>query len=436
MQRSLGIFAIGIAVGLAIGFGLFRGERKTPASASPTQREKNDSGTTAISSSTSTDFKNDNILFGQIEKVPFQELYGLLSQRRPDEIAAMAQQLNELPSGREANGKIEAFFKAWSHLDPAAAFKAASGLKTIEARGSAIAATLSGADRSAAGSLAHSLVDLPSGVLPAMDKTGLLGMMIQKWGEADPPAAAQFFEQHPEKGMSFTLTGYSLARNWAASDPAAAIAWASQHPGGPIGGSALSGAISGWWQKDHAAAEAYGLSHANDPDAMQYIAALITPIVHDNPQRALAWVDQLSNNATRKQAESMLAGMWAVNDPVAASQWAAGLPNDRSSTALSSIMSFWAQTDPDAASQWLGTVNGTVRDNAIGAFSSGLVSKDPATALKWVDTIGDATIRDRALQQMVSQWFALDPVTLKSWIRNSSLSDGEKQRLLAMKPGS
>lgn len=434
--RSLFLVGLGVAIGLAIGLLIGGGKREAVNSRSSIASNSNTvDRQNAGSSSHAAQDSADKILLGNITTVPFQELYDLLSKRSPSEIAQMAKQLDALPAGRETNGKIETFFKAWSHIDPRAAFKAASGLKTTEARDTAITATLSGSDPTAASWLARSLVELPEDALSTMNKAGLFAMIVQKWGETDAPAAAKFFDEHPQKGMSFTMAGYSIAQTWAATDPAAAMAWASEHRTGPMGGSALSGAISGWWQKDRAGAEAYALAHANGPDAMQFMTALVGPMVRDNPQRALAWVAQLPNDGIKRQTETMLASMWAVNDPQAASQWAAGLPNERSSNALASTMSFWAQSDPQAASRWLETLNGTPRDNAIGAFSSGLVSKDPATALKWVDAIGDPTIRQRALHQVISLWLFQDPVTARAWIENSSLSADEKGRFLASKPG-
>ena len=417
-----------------MGFAIFGRGQKAP-DLTPGHSEQSERGTAVSSSSSQNNFERSKILLGEIDTVPFQELYGVLSQQTSAELQQLAQQLDDLASGKTTTGKIAAFFKAWAHLDPAAAFKAASKLKAAEARDTAIAATLSGADASASGSLAQALVDLPDGVLSAMNKAGSLGMIIGKWSDVDAPAAAKFFDQHSQKGMQFTLAGSSIARNWAASDPAAAITWATQHPEGPLGGSALSGAISGWWQKDHAAAEGYALAHANDSDAMQLMVALLGEISRDNPQRAIAWVAQIPNAEIRRSSETMLASMWSINDPRAASEWAANLPNEQSARALGSTMSFWAQTDPQAASQWLETLSGTKRDNAIGAFSSGIVSKDPLTALKWVESIGDPTIRDRTLKEVVVQWRALDPVAAKTWIQNSSLSEADKKQLLGSPPG-
>ncbi len=202
MKRSLGIFAIGIAIGVVIGFAIFGRGQKAP-DLTPGHSEQSERGTAVSSSSSQNNFERSKILLGKIETVPFQELYGLLSQETPAEIQQLAQQLDNLPAGRETTGKIDAFFKAWAHLDPTAAFKAASALKTIEARETALAVTLTGADQSAAGLLAHSLVDLPEGTLSTMSKAGLLGMILGKWSDSDAPAAAKFFDQNPQTEYVF-----------------------------------------------------------------------------------------------------------------------------------------------------------------------------------------------------------------------------------------
>ena len=372
------------------------------------------------------------IFLGDITAIPFQELYGVLAQRSPAEIRQLAQQLNELPSGKKTNAKIRAFFKAWAHLDPAAAFKTASKLRTAETRETAIGATISGTDSGAMGSLAQTFVSLPQTALPERERASLLAMILEKWSDFDAPAAAMFFDDAAAKGISFTLAGNVIAQNWAATDPAAALTWAKNHAEGPLGGSALSGAMRGWWERDHAAAEAYALAHANDPGAMQLVSALVDGMAKNNPQHAVAWVNQLPDATMRNQSESMLAASWATNDPRAAGEWALTLPNAHS---LGSVLSYWAQTDPEAAGQWVQTLNGPARDTAIGAFSTGIVVKDPASALNWLASISDPTIKERSLRATIEQWMFRDPVAARAWVQNSSLSEAEKAKLLAQTPG-
>ena len=209
MKRSLGYLLCGL-VGVLTGYLI--GREATPSAgqraADVTLRGKA-TGSDAVRSKVSR--VSDTILLGHITTVPFQELYGLLAQHPAAEIAAIAEQLPGLPEGRDKSDRITAFFKAWAHLGPTAAFASAVTFETVEARETAISATIAGADAAVAGSLAELINNLPAEALPATRKSGLLGMAIGRWAHVDAPAAAEFLNKSPAAGM-----GYDVAQNWAA----------------------------------------------------------------------------------------------------------------------------------------------------------------------------------------------------------------------------
>jgi hypothetical protein len=271
-----------------------------------------------------------------------------------------------------------------------------------------------------------------------MEKAGLLSQVVMKWAQVDPPAAARFFDTVQSTGISFTFARYTVAQNWAATDPSSAIAWAENYSGGSlgIGMSAISGAITGWWQKDRDAAEAYVTSHINTPDAQQLVYALAGQMARDDPNRAMAWLNQLPNDRMRKEGAMVVASQWAISDPKGASEWAANLPPASMESAIGSTMSFWSQTDPPAAAQWAQTLRGPARDYAMGTYGATIAAKDPANGLNWAENISQPEIRARYLQRIVSDWLCRDASAARSWIQNSSLPAEEKGRLLALKPGS
>jgi hypothetical protein len=429
MKRSLGYLISGLA-GVVLGFLI--GRETSPRVDEPAasvvtgnhaEARRSDSARSKSSSLSST------ILLGEIATVPFQELYGLLAQRPPAEIAAIAAQLRALPEGRDKRDRITAFFKAWAHLDPAAAFKSAIEFQTIEARETALSATIGGADATADASLAEALNNLPADAISSTQKSGLLGLAIGKWAQVDAPAAAEFLDHSPATGMGFTLAFHEVAQQWAANDPTAAMNWAIQHSSGR-GPSALSGAISGWWQKDPAAAEAYAAAHASGPEGQQFVSAVVSEIARQDPRKAAAWASGLPSSESRRQGYTMIAVQWAMNDPRAASEWAATLPNETMATALDSSIAMWAENDPQAAGQWIGTLGGAARDQAASVYSNSVVQRDPAAAMTWALTIGDPSLRERSMQQVASQWKERDAAAANTWIQNSSLGDAEKTRLL------
>ena len=377
--------------------------------------------------------EEDKVVLGDVEAVPFQELYGVLSRRSPEEIAELARQLQNLPKGPASEARIAAFFKAWATLDASAAFAFADSLRR-DLRSEAFSAVLEGADPSAAGALVPAINDLPKESLPPSEKALLLSRAVGKWSQLDPAAAAKFLESSGVRGMNFSTAYHQVASNWAARDPIAALAWAREQTskGEHF---ATSGAITGWWKNDPAAAEAYVASHLGTREDWQLASTLASNIFSEDPERAKEWVRQLPNEDARRQADAGLAIQWGFSDPAAATKWAATLPPGECKQALAETVGLWAQQDLSAAAEWLGSYQGAGRDEAVNNFSLSAAAKDPAVALTWAATISDPKTRAFAERGLASQWLKRDPPAARNWIQNSSLPADEKSRLLAPPSG-
>jgi hypothetical protein len=388
--------------------------------------------TSAILASSANNPKSEasEILLGNIATVPFQELYNLLSHRTPAQIAKLAQQLQDLPPGKDSEAKIAAFFKAWARLDSIAALKAAITLKTPAARGIALGSTIEAADSAAAASIVRMLNEMSSDLFLPSQRANLLGNAVMKWAQVDPIAAANFLDKTSERGLVMTMAFSTVAESWAAADPEAAFTWA-QHHNVP---EAMSGALTGWWRKDHRGAEAYVVSHANEADGAQLANALSSQIFAEDPARAAKWMSEFPNAAARYQGNAGLAVQWALTDPKAASEWAASLPPNELSTPLNMAVNFWTRQDPQAVGQWVQALKGPARDAAVFGYSSAIAPQDPAAALMWAASISDAQSREPALQQIASEWIGRDPAAARAWIQGSSLPQTEKARLLTV-PG-
>jgi hypothetical protein len=373
----------------------------------------------------------EKILLGNIVTVPFQELYGLLSSQSREEVMRLAEQLKELPQGRETTARIAVFFKAWAHLDAKAAFTAAASFKTTEAKAAAIGAVIDGADSIAAGSLAQSLAALSADALQSGQRTSFLVKTLSKWSQVDPVAAAKFLDASPETGRGLMGARMSIAENWAALDPQAALAWAQTPSSEPSARFAVSGAIMGWWRADPSAAEAYVNSHL-DTLGPETVSALTRQIFAQDPQRAKEWANQLSTVEARRAATSFIAMQMAMSDPKGASEWVGTLPEEVRDIALHGVVNSWARRDPDAVVGWINTLNGTMRDQAVSAYSSALTMRNPAEALNWATGISDGKLRDNSVQRIVTMWLNRSPREATTWIQKSTLPDAEKARLLAL----
>ncbi|HEX4667542.1 MAG TPA: hypothetical protein VH207_13170 [Chthoniobacterales bacterium] len=428
MKRPLIIsLALGGVLSLALILLLSRSggpaSNTAPSVASSASRPPRDS-TTRL-----TKAEENRILLGDVAAVPFQETYGLLSKRTPEEIAALARQLQGLPPSAKSDAKIAAFFKTWATLDPTAAFAAAIAFRPAQQENT-IGAVLQGADPSEAGSLVTSINELPKESLPANAKTNLLARAISKWSQVDPVAAAKFLDSTSERGMNFSMAWNATASNWAALDPVAALDWARQaaQKGERF---AMSGAILGWSKNDPQAAEAYVASHLATREDWQLAGTLAGNMFQEDPERAKKWASQLPNEEARRQADHMIAIQWAFSDPAAATQWSSNLPRAERTTTLGESMGLWALQDPTAAAKWLGQYEGPGRDEAVQTFSLNVAPKDPATALSWAATIADPKLRASAEEQLAGDWLKRDRHAATGWIQNSSLPADEKSRLLS-----
>jgi hypothetical protein len=234
------MIVLGVCAFVLLGF-LLRHERANESRDGATRREGADHPATA---SRLTKAEENKIILEEVAAAPFQELYGLLSHRTPEEIADLARQLQSLARNPKSEAKIAAFFKAWATLDAAAAFAMAKSFRP-ELRSDAIGAVLDGADASVTGMLVASINDLPKSSLSPSMKSILLARAVGKWSRIDPVDAAKFLDSSDNQGMTFSMAWNEVASNWAGIDPVAALAWAGQAPK-DSGRFAMQGVITGW----------------------------------------------------------------------------------------------------------------------------------------------------------------------------------------------
>src|SRR5438132_4579925 len=191
--------------------------------------------------------EHPNILLGNIVTVPFQELFGVLSALSPQQLNELAMQLQNLPAGKETNAKVAVFFKAWAHLDPVAALRAAAGFKISETKTTAVQSVIASADAAQAKVLAKQIQEWPADVVMREQKNNFLNSLLVKWSDLDPVGAAKFFDSMQGDAMHFHPAASVIAQNWAAIDPSAAIECARSHNDTKGLQVAMNGASIGWW---------------------------------------------------------------------------------------------------------------------------------------------------------------------------------------------
>jgi len=221
-----------------------------------------------------------------------------------------------------------------------------------------------------------------------------------------------------------------VAQHWALKDAPAALRWAEAHRGNELGNIILFGAISGWWDKEPASAEAYVFARLDTFEGQRMLAALTKDMFYASPEKAIRWVTQIPVLQARRESCAAVGNLWAHNDPKAASKWALSLPADLRSDVLTAIMGAWSNDDPQSAGQWLTELEGDGRDAAVDAYSAATTSTNPATAMQWAETIADGALRQRVMNRIASIWRANDVDGFAAWLKGSGLPDGELVSLM------
>ena len=436
MPEGLATRSALIGVGLIIGFVIGWAASPSARKAGETSRVAENSGPASgrFASDSADASAASKIILGDIAKVPFQELYTVLSARSPAELAQIAQQLNDMPDNVETGRKIAAFFKAWAHFDARSAFSSAVTLKTIEARARALGSVVQAADATAMPFVARAINELGDESLPPDRKRGIVGNAATKWSEIDPPAAAKFLQSVTAGAGKFFGDTSIIAENWGAIDPQAALAWAQEQDRGHSHiNFATNGAIGGWWSKDPRAAEAYVAAQAGGPNK-QTAANLASRIANTDPERAAEWVKQLPDTEARRMANAAIAMQFSWKDPKGATEWALTLPADDRGYALSAAIENWSRADAQATADWVSGLPEPERDTAVVAYSGTAAYRDPAAALAWASTINDPGKRQKSTERIFSDWIHRSKDEATAWVQNSQLPEDQKAKLLAAAP--
>jgi hypothetical protein len=429
LTRRLLLFIGGVLIGLLCAAAIGSLRRMTTATSNPAATRAPESSDQTTPALPPLDPRQPEVFLANISTASFQELHEALSKLAPKDYQRLIEQFRKLPPGKDTNARIRAFFKAWGGLDAKAALSAALTLQPSEAKSIAVNAVINAADNAIASSLAHMINDWPTAVFSGRDRDHFLPLAVTKWGQIDPITAANFLDSVPSSnGMEFLTARSSIGHAWAAVDPLAAMAWEQAHRSEHV---AVSGAISGWWEKDSAAAEAYAASHLDSFSDRSNAATIAGLIAKQDLERAQQWVSQLPDEQARRGAESILVSQLAMSDPRGTAEWATTLGDALRESAVRSAVSVWVASDQTAAKQWVDQLDGELHDEALSGYALRISFKDPLTAADLAVSISNPTIRNQSLQSITGEWLRQSPQEGTSWIQNSALSDNEKRRLLA-----
>ncbi len=243
--------------------------------------------------------------------------------------------------------------------------------------------------------------------------------MIESWSLADPDGALRWaLTTHSTPGTEMVA---SLARGFATSELEPSAAFLPSLPN-ELRSRWIEEVAKVYAANDADAALAWLSNHRGDPDYDSWVSATAQQIVFNQNFDAPA-AARLLGSALQPPADASgaVASRWALEDPYAATQWAASLadPEARAS-AFSAAAGAWTIHAPDAAQQWaLTQVDGTYRNRALtatlvqGIATHGIVDARVLDAFDGVGARQQAMLESTAALALLHQ---RDPQTAEALI--------------------
>lgn len=138
-------------------------------------------------------------------------------------------------------------------------------------------------------------------------------------------------------------------------------------------------------------------------------------------------IETLLPGEAQGQLRKLLAQSWAKIDPYAAAEYAESLDGEARIFAADGVVATWSKTDPGYASEWLETMEGNIDipANTLARGAANVAHMEVAD--RWLNNIKDAKLRNKAINDVVNEWYAGDPRTgLHYLVYQKSLSEQQK----------
>lgn len=282
--------------------------------------------------------------------------------------------------------------------------------------------------------------------------------IFKTWAEKDPEGALTFAKQHFQPGLiQSEVIGLAL-NTWGTQDPRAAWLWADENLDGTLRDRSQNDVLIGWTRKSPAVAAEWLTSTGVTSQALH--AAVARTWAERDPAAALQWAGKITSQKLRHTTESLVANMWASDQPARAAQLIRARPDlaaaiaygggqiepkiigdaikalpasPEKTAAASALISTWSAQNPDAALGWAMDIKDPAsRRQAITQYGTTVGATAPGKALGELAKLPAAETSD-AIIGAFNSWAATDPVGLHQYVNsNSKPSAGMDQARLSL----
>ena len=381
----------------------------------------------------------ENVLIANVATVGFDEVYDMLRSAPETKRQQWVQELDSLPDSAQKTAALKSFYKTFVQIDPAAASASIDMLSDVDTKMTAAEAMVGTAPASGLQHVAAMLLKLPREFVSTRSWDYLQDVAYE-WSWTDPEALARFFDQHP--GNELENYHGELIFNWAQLHPDAARVWLEHQPPPKEKGLSLpfDDLVSGWFEKDPAAAENYLIAHADEEKLQSVIPRIARGAFELSPADALRFINRLPDDELKKQALGEIvhvtdAEPWP-NDwhrpPATVANWMLVFPREWRAEALTNVMESWQKQDAHGLDVWLDQLSPEIRNQLVTDFCDNLGTNDEKLLVPIAMKITDANSRDAALERFLAKWFSSEDGAQK--VAESDLTDAQKSYLLKLLP--
>jgi hypothetical protein len=242
-------------------------------------------------------------------------------------------------------------------------------------------------------------------------------MLLQKWAQIDPKAAAAFASTQRDFSR---LTGMNaVLRTWLKANPEEAIAWAEANG----------------VQNQNEEQGNRGPGRGGPEDGNWAIATLIGPLAQQNLERAMELTkEQADSRARGRMIDTLVDEMLAQRGMDATRNTLSDLPDDafRASMASRLVDKMMADADAkDVAAQAWNFPSGETRERAMGEVVRRLADDDPVAAATLIQQYGNSPDLDRARINLVYEIANKDGGAAVVWL--GAISDKQDQLATAQR---
>jgi hypothetical protein len=159
--------------------------------------------------------------------------------------------------------------------------------------------------------------------------------------------------------------------------------------------------LRAWARTDPEAALAWGRQQTNNAERNEALTDACFQIAQTDPQRAVVLAEQFDLN--KDAVLENLGQQWAGKDLSAACNWIGSQPEGDQRNALATGMTFvWSQTEPLGAAKFVvqQMTPGTAQDEAAIMVLHQWALLDPIGANAWAQQFPNTPLRDRALNEL------------------------------------